>query len=43
MTFACLAIKGFTVNLEHPEVVNKSYPGFWNDLAGTGFNCKPSC
>lgn len=37
MTFACLAIKGFTINLKDPDVVNKSYPGFWNDLAGTGF------
>lgn len=37
MTFACLAMKGFTVNFEHPEVVNKSYPGFWKDLESIGF------
>lgn len=37
MTFACLAMKGFTVNFEHPEVVNKSYPGFWKDLESVGF------
>jgi 3-phosphoshikimate 1-carboxyvinyltransferase len=37
MTFACLAIKGFTINLNDPDVVNKSYPGFWNDLKGTDF------
>lgn len=39
MTFACLAMKGFTVKLEHPEVVNKSYPGFWKDLESAGFTC----
>jgi 3-phosphoshikimate 1-carboxyvinyltransferase len=39
MTFAGLALKGFTVHLEHPEVVNKSYPGFWKDLERIGFNC----
>lgn len=43
MTFACLAMKGFTVNLEHPEVVNKSYPGFWKALESSGFNCNNSC
>jgi 3-phosphoshikimate 1-carboxyvinyltransferase len=43
MTFACLAIKGFTVNQEHPEVVNKSYPGFWKALESSGFNCMNSC
>jgi len=39
MTFACLAIKGFTVKFDHPEVVNKSYPGFWKDLESVGFTC----
>jgi 3-phosphoshikimate 1-carboxyvinyltransferase len=39
MTFACLALKGFAVNFEHPEVVNKSYPGFWKDLESVGFSC----
>jgi len=43
MTFACLAMKGFTVHLDHPEVVNKSYPGFWKDLEAIGFSCDPSC
>jgi 3-phosphoshikimate 1-carboxyvinyltransferase len=43
MTFACLAIKGFTINLEHADVVNKSYPGFWNDLQSAGFRCTNSC
>jgi 3-phosphoshikimate 1-carboxyvinyltransferase len=39
MTFAALALKGFTIHLEHPEVVNKSYPGFWKDLEKVGFTC----
>lgn len=39
MTFACLAMKGFTINIEHPEVVNKSYPDFWKDLESVGFTC----
>jgi 3-phosphoshikimate 1-carboxyvinyltransferase len=39
MTFACLAMKGFTVNIDHPEVVNKSYPDFWKDLESVGFTC----
>ncbi len=43
MTFVALALKGFTINLEHPEVVNKSYPGFWNDLEKAGFSCSIPC
>jgi 3-phosphoshikimate 1-carboxyvinyltransferase len=39
MTFAGLAVKGFTIKFEHPEVVNKSYPGFWKDLESVGFTC----
>jgi len=39
MTFACLAMKGFTINIEHPGVVNKSYPDFWKDLESVGFTC----
>jgi 3-phosphoshikimate 1-carboxyvinyltransferase len=31
MAFAPLALK-FPVKIEHPEVVSKSYPGFWEDL-----------
>jgi 3-phosphoshikimate 1-carboxyvinyltransferase len=43
MTFAALALKGFVVNMEHPEVVNKSYPGFWKDIEKSGFTCSFSC
>jgi len=39
MTFACLAMKGYTIDFDHPEVVNKSYPGFWKDLESMGFTC----
>jgi 3-phosphoshikimate 1-carboxyvinyltransferase len=43
MTFAGLALKGFAINLDNPDVVNKSYPGFWKDLENSGFSCNPSC
>jgi 3-phosphoshikimate 1-carboxyvinyltransferase len=43
MTFATLAIKGFTLNLEHPDAVNKSFPGFWKQLEAIGFSCNLSC
>jgi 3-phosphoshikimate 1-carboxyvinyltransferase len=39
MTFACLAVKGFDVIMENPEVVAKSYKSFWKDLERIGFNC----
>jgi 3-phosphoshikimate 1-carboxyvinyltransferase len=31
MAFAPAALK-FPINIEHPEVVSKSYPGFWDDI-----------
>jgi 3-phosphoshikimate 1-carboxyvinyltransferase len=37
MSFAPLAIAGHPVEIEHPEVVRKSYPGFWNDMKSLGF------
>lgn len=36
MAFAPLAMLG-RIGIEHPEVVGKSYPAFWDDLAGLGF------
>ncbi len=36
MAFAPLAMFG-TVKIEHPNVVEKSYPDFWEDLARLGF------
>jgi 3-phosphoshikimate 1-carboxyvinyltransferase len=40
MAFAALAMKFDSVMIEHPEVVRKSYPDFWNDLKKTGFIVK---
>ncbi len=37
MTFAPLAIQNGNIRIENPEVVTKSYSGFWNDLASVGF------
>ncbi|MBN8696120.1 MAG: 3-phosphoshikimate 1-carboxyvinyltransferase [Bacteroidetes bacterium] len=37
MAFAPLALKTGFIQIEHPEVVGKSYPNFWNDLKGFGF------
>ena len=36
MAFAPLAILG-TIGIEHPEVVDKSYPNFWEHMQGLGF------
>lgn len=36
MAFAPLAMK-YPVEIEAPEVVSKSYPGFWNDMKKAGF------
>lgn len=36
MSLAALAMLG-EVSIEDPEVVRKSYPAFWNDLASVGF------
>lgn len=37
MSFATLAILRDDICIEEPEVVKKSYPGFWDDLAKAGF------
>lgn len=37
MSFATLAMKLDAITIAHPEVVKKSYPGFWNDLKKAGF------
>ena len=36
MSLACLGIL-FPVGIEHPAVVSKSYPTFWDDLQSLGF------
>ena len=37
MTFAPLAIVCGSIRIENPEVVTKSYPGFWDDLLSVGY------
>lgn len=37
MAFAALAVSLGEITIESPNVVNKSYPGFWEDLKKTGF------
>lgn len=37
MAFAPMALTGTPVIIRNPEVVTKSYPGFWDDLASVGF------
>src|SRR5207302_1200250 len=40
MSFAPLAFKFPGLKIEHPEVVDKSYPAFWDDLEEAGFDLK---
>lgn len=40
MAFAAFAMKYDSVFIEHPDVVKKSYPGFWQDLKNAGFTIK---
>ncbi len=40
MAFAPLACVLPFVNIESPEVVNKSYPSYWADLKKVGFATK---
>ena len=40
MAFAPMALKYGSVNIKDPSVVNKSYPGFWDDLKKAGFLIK---
>ena len=37
MTFAMLALKTGSIRIADPDVVAKSYPGFWDDLETFGF------
>ncbi|MDR0427820.1 MAG: 3-phosphoshikimate 1-carboxyvinyltransferase [Dysgonamonadaceae bacterium] len=37
MAFAPACLKLKKIQILHPEVVTKSYPGYWNDLALAGF------
>lgn len=37
MAFAPACLKTNRISIENPEVVSKSYPGFWRDLQAAGF------
>ncbi len=37
MAFATLAMRTGCVYIKHPDVVSKSYPGFWDDMMNMGF------
>lgn len=39
MAFAPLAMQLGAIQIEHPEVVEKSYPQYWEDLSTLGFVC----
>ena len=41
MAFAPLAVKFPGLRIRHPEVVSKSYPRYWDDLARAGFSVRP--
>ncbi|MBY0452950.1 MAG: hypothetical protein K2P92_07935, partial [Bdellovibrionaceae bacterium] len=32
MAAAVLKLSGFNIDIQHREVVNKSYPSFWRDI-----------
>ena len=38
MSFAPLALKYRSIQIDEPSVVSKSYPSFWEDLKSVGFN-----
>lgn len=40
MAFAPLCLKTGKVTVNEPDVVKKSYPGFWDDLKSVGFEVK---
>jgi 3-phosphoshikimate 1-carboxyvinyltransferase len=38
LAFAPMALAGFSMRIDNPMVVTKSYPGFWEDLNQVGFS-----
>lgn len=38
MSFAALSLINDSIRIQHPEVVEKSYPHFWEDLKSIGIN-----
>ena len=41
MSFAPAVLRFGQIDIEHPEVVSKSYPSFWEDLARIGIQIQP--
>ncbi|MBR5964259.1 MAG: 3-phosphoshikimate 1-carboxyvinyltransferase [Bacteroidaceae bacterium] len=41
MSFAPAVLRFGQIDIEHPEVVSKSYPSFWEDLAQIGIQIRP--
>jgi 3-phosphoshikimate 1-carboxyvinyltransferase len=41
MAFAPCCLKTKRIAINHPQVVTKSYPGYWADLQTVGFEIKP--
>lgn len=41
MSFAVLAFRFSGIQIEEPEVVNKSFPDFWEKLEELGVQCQP--
>jgi 3-phosphoshikimate 1-carboxyvinyltransferase len=37
LAFAPIALHGYSLVIENPDVVVKSYPNYWNDLKSVGF------
>ena len=37
LAFAPIALAGYSIQIDDPMVVTKSYPGFWDDLKKVGF------
>jgi len=42
MAFAPVALIKGTIKINHPEVVSKSYPSYWEDLESCGFIVEPA-
>jgi 3-phosphoshikimate 1-carboxyvinyltransferase len=42
MAFAPACLKTREIRIAHPEVVSKSYPNYWKDLAQAGFSITPN-
>jgi 3-phosphoshikimate 1-carboxyvinyltransferase len=40
MAFAPAALLGYSIDIDNPGVVSKSYPGFWEDLKSAGFRIR---